>query len=47
MDARLFEEPELAYSQQSFTHHGIYSFGRADVEWTRRLIKHERTGGAG
>lgn len=31
MDAGVFEEKELAYLQQSFTQHGISSFGRADV----------------
>jgi Uncharacterized protein conserved in bacteria (DUF2332) len=32
MDANVFEATELAYLQQSFTHHGIASFCRADVQ---------------
>lgn len=31
MDANVFEEKELAYLQQSFTQHGISSFGRTDA----------------
>ncbi|GHO49577.1 hypothetical protein [Ktedonospora formicarum] len=31
MDASAFEEKELAYLRQSFTQHGISSFGRPDA----------------
>lgn len=31
MDTQQFEEAELDYLQQSFTHHSISSFGRADA----------------